>query len=256
MKKIIFFLVPILVVSLIVYLFKNSPFEKKILGTFSENQTENVIKNDVEIPYKDETLKIHWLSVETENLALIPNFEKPLTAKEISKEYGCTKMANGGFYTKDSKPLGLFMNDDGMLSGFIKSSLLTGVLSINYLETPRITREQPKDILRIGIQAGPLIKENASYLKIISNDEEARRTIAFVTGENKLYFATVYDPSSSFMGPTLADLPSVLQQFEEKSGIAIADAVNLDGGSTSTFMDGDFVQSEISFSGSFFCEQE
>lgn len=256
MKKIFAFVLPIIIVTGLVYFFKNSPFEKKILGTFSQNEEVQSFKNDIEISYKEETLKIHWFNVDTTKIALIPNFEKPLTAREVQKEYGCTKLANGGFYTKENTPLGLFMNDNGILSSFLKSSLLSGVLSINYLETPRITREQPKDILRIGIQSGPLIKENATYLKIVSNEEEARRTIAFVTGENKLYFAIIYDPDSSFMGPVLSDLPVILQTFEEKSGLIIADAINLDGGSTSSFIDGDFTLNEISFSGSFFCEQD
>lgn len=256
MKKILTFVLPILIVAALVYVYKNSSFERKILGSFSETQEESIHKNDFEIPFKDETFKVHWFEVNPEKLILIPNFEKPLTAREASIEYSCSKLANGGFYSKENSPIGLFMNDEGILSPFQKNNLFNGVVSVNALETPRITRIQPKDVLRIGLQTGPILKENAQFLTLSSSEDIARRTIAFTTGENKLYFAIIYDPKSSFIGPTLSDLPLVLEKFEEESGIVIADAVNLDGGSTSSFIDGDFSMSEISFSGSFFCEQE
>jgi hypothetical protein len=77
--------------------------------------------------------------------------------------------------------------------------------------------------------------------------------IAMVTGDNKVIFMSIYNESSKFMGPYLADLPQILEIAQDKIGFLIADAINLDGGSASAFYFRDFQLSEASPIGGFFC---
>lgn len=255
MKKFLMLFIPVLVVAGTAFVFKNGGSGENVLGTFSgKNIFENKINSINQIDTKS-GFRVYWFESNPSKLKLIPNFENPLTASEARVEYGCHALINGGFYTIENKPLGLFVNDEGKLESWHESSLLNGILTLNYLDTPRITRAEPKDSIRIGVQTGPFLKENGSYLDIKSSNDEARRSVALITGENKLYFAIIYNPKSQFLGPTLSELPGVLAEFEEKNGIEIADAINLDGGSTSSFYSQGFSLSEISFSGSFFCEQ-
>lgn len=255
MKKIISFLLPIIILAGAIYLFKSQKNNDSILGMFTNNslstkEISNYLKTE------KSGFSTYWFEAEPEKIKLIPNFETPLTAAEARVEYGCKNLINGGYYTKDGRPLGLFINDEGVLENWHKSSLVNGLFSINYLETPRIVREEPRDVLRIATQAGPLLKENGTFLNVSSSEDKARRSVVFTTGENKLYFAIIFDPDSQFLGPALSQLPGVLEEFENQSGIVIADALNMDGGSTSSFYSSDRSMSEITFSGSFFCEQE
>jgi hypothetical protein len=63
----------------------------------------------------------------------------------------------------------------------------------------------------------------------------------------------VYDPSSSFRGPKLADLPSFVSKLEKDVQVPLADAINLDGGSASTFKNGETYLTELSPVGSLLC---
>src|SRR5690606_12592172 len=109
-----------------------------------------------------------------------------------------------GFYSQDLMPIGLFMNEEGILAKWRQNRLFNGVVSINHLDVPRITDVQPRDILRVGLQTGPLLVENAEYKDVQgASDMFDRRVVAFTTGENRLYFSVFYDKNSVFSGPTL-----------------------------------------------------
>ncbi len=109
--------------------------------------------------------------------------------------------------------------------------------------------------LQNAIQTGPIIKENNSYITLkIQDDNGARRVLAAITGDNRLYFLVIYDNNSQFNGPLLADVPSLVGNFENESGIHFADVINLDGGAASAFYSDSASLSEINPSGAFFCQ--
>jgi hypothetical protein len=108
--------------------------------------------------------------------------------------------------------------------------------------------------LRLAVQTGPVLIENAQTQSLnINNDSPNRRMVAIVSGENKIAFLSVYDENSAYLGPNLADLPKVLGDFESQTGITIADAINLDGGTASALISSDYSVNELSPIGSFFC---
>lgn len=203
----------------------------------------------------DNNLSYYYFEVDDmESLKLMPNFTEKLTSKEFVEKYKCRSLVNGGFYSKDNEPIGLFITEGEKLKAWSENSLLDGIFSVNYFGIPRITREIPSDELRITVQSGPILIENTQVISLsLNKDEFARRVVAAVTGENRIYFIVFYDKGSEFSGPRLTDLPRTLEVFQKKAGITIADAINLDGGTASTFIVENVTLSEATPVGSFFC---
>ena len=154
---------------------------------------------------------------DVDSLILIPNFQERSTVRNLVVDNKCRALVSGGFYTKDHKPVGLFIHNGEELKGEIENSFFNAVLSINDFGTPRITRKAPKDHLMTAVQTGPFLIENSFLLKNnIKNDEMKRRIIALVTGENKLMFLVIYDPDSVYSGPYLSDVPQILGLLDEE----------------------------------------
>ena len=222
-------------------------------------QDEQVLgeKSEISGQMETEKYKLSWFYAEPENLSLIPNFSENKTSGKIVEENSCKFAANGSFYQGEIgeyKPIGLFVANSEIINPYRTNNLFNGILSINQFDTPRITTSLPKDPLITAIQTGPVILENDNFMSYSkSNDKNARRMIAMVTGENKLIFMTIYDKSSSFNGPKLSELKDIVKEFEESQKINVADAINLDGGSASAFYSENLSLKEISPVGSLFC---
>jgi uncharacterized protein YigE (DUF2233 family) len=229
----------------------------------NETGTSAVLADNTElvkhavVQAKGEDYEIAYSLADTDSIVLIPNFEEKKVAKNVFEDSQCTLLINGGFYDRTDSahsPIGYFEVDGDVASNFQKNKLFDGVLSINKIGTPRITRDVPIDPLVSAVQTGPILVENDSVLSVSSGaDKKARRMVASVTGKNELIFMAVYSADSTFTGPLLADLPEIVNAFEEKTDINIADAINLDGGAASAFFAEDFSLSEFSPVGSFFC---
>jgi hypothetical protein len=202
----------------------------------------------------DKHYQVVWKRVDVDGLLLIPNFEDKKTAKDVFEENACELLVSGGFYSEDSWPIGYFVFGGEVLSQFSQSKLFDGVLSVNSMGTPRITRTPPRDPILVGLQTGPMLQENDTKIELeLVRDKPARRMIAAVTGGNELLLMTVYSLESAFSGPMLGQLPEIISKLEEEENLNIADAINLDGGSASAFISDDFSLSEASPVGSFFC---
>ncbi len=245
------------IVGLGFFLSKNNG--ERVLGSSSEETpvATNPYPNMVSFEFKGTKLNAVWYKVtDPFNLKLIANFDEKENASDVFESKSCKFLVNAGFYMENSKPAGYFSSEGLTLRGFSENALFDGILSVNYLGTPRITRGTPDETTRIGVQTGPIIKENAEVKSLnIKTDKEARRMVAAVTGNNELYFVTFYNSASAYFGPNLDDLPDVFSTFEQKSGITFADAINLDGGSASAYYTDNFSLSEISPVGAFFCEK-
>lgn len=258
MKKYLWFLGAFLVIVALGF-FMSKRSDDKVLGTQSDNTplATSVYSNLISFNFKENSLNAAWYKVSDPfNLKLIANFDEKENASDVFEAKSCKFLSNAGFYMKDARPAGYFSSEGLALRGFSENILFDGVLSVNYLGTPRILRGSPDETTRIGVQTGPIIKENNEFKTLnITTDKQSRRMVAAVTGTNELYFIVFYEGSSAYLGPNLDDMPEVLKTFEEKSGITFADAINLDGGSASAFYTNGFSLSEISPVGAFFCEK-
>ncbi len=194
---------------------------------------------------------------EADAVSLLPNFESFKLSSDVLEENTCAFLSSAGFYTKENKPVGYFYAQEKEYRTGHESALFNGYITANKMGIIRITSILPRDPLVWGLQTGPVLRENGknSVLRI-TNDKNARRVFAAVTGDNKLFIAVVFDPRSSFRGPKLVDLPIFVSELEEKTGVAIADAINLDGGSASTFKNEEKYLTELSPVGSFLCIQK
>jgi len=259
MKKIAVLLSLVVIIFVLFYLSvrlkTNSDVSPKSTPSPRALGASEEVGNLHEFDFRGKTYMFDYFVVDNiDNLVLIPNFQEKSTAKNLMADNKCRVLANGGFYTKDRKPIGLFIYDGKKMKDRVENSFFNAVLSINDFGTPRIMRETPKDHLRTAIQTGPLLIENSFLLKnSIKNDEMKRRMIAFVTGENKLVFLVIYSSDNVYNGPYLSDTPQILGLLNKKYNLGIADAVNLDGGSASAFYSKGTSLSELSFIGSAFC---
>lgn len=238
MKKYIV-LILVLAVGIVVFSQKNDT------RLAPEIQNELVLGTNPPEPESEEIVATP--AITGNEIVLIGNYKERKTSEELQKEYNCKFLINGGFYTKESTPVGLFKSGNITLRLPRKSLLFDGYFTINETWTPRITRNLPVGNFTIALQSGPVLVENARQIKLtIKNDKEARRTVAIVTGENKVIFVNVHSS-------TLQALPGLIFNWAKENNISIGDAINLDGGSASTFRSPEIIIPEITPIGSAFC---
>lgn len=197
--------------------------------------------------------RVAWLPVRNlSELSLLPNFTEKRTARSLVDNKECTEVVNGGFYTKDNQPTGLFMSEGKILRDSIPNALLNGFFLVDKNNRATINISAPETPLRIGLQTGPiLIREGKPVTLAIRDDEFARRVDLGITQNGAVIFLAVYDPDNPWSGPKLADTPNILAKFISR--LELRGVLNLDGGSASAFFRGDITLEELTHVGSFFC---
>lgn len=208
------------------------------------------------LDYKGEKLEISWFSVRDINkLKLIPNYRELKSSDFLFKQGDCAHGISGGFYDKSKNPLGLTIIDGTVRSQSRVSALFNGFLWTDGDGNFDIGDTVPDLKLKYALQSGPLLLLNNQILPLkIIDDTEERRMLAFETSMG-LFFATVYHPENDLSGPLLADLPTLLETFSKQKGLEIINALNLDGGTASSFYGNGKILTEITSIGSFWCER-
>jgi exopolysaccharide biosynthesis protein len=244
-------------VSLIGFcLFKNKQDFKETIHTKEEpitSPTNNIQKIEI---YEKEYFFALIQITSLDNIFLYPNFEEKYTLKEGAEKYGCKNLTSAGFYKENNVPIGLFINEAGILGNKEENTLFNGYFILTKNNEATISKSYVGEPVRIGLQAGPLLVQNGHVQKLtLVNDEMARRIVVAQTKEGEIYFLVVYDKESVFMGPLLADLPEIVSRIQEEIGVEFISALNLDGGSASAFYTEDMQLSELTPIGGFFCEK-
>ncbi len=206
------------------------------------------------VEYKDQKYFVNWIEVsDISKISLHPNFEQKQTAKAAKSEKSCQSLVNAGFYTTDNKPVGLFIQNGGMLRDRNINSLFNGIFGITFVDKAFIGTKYPVGSTKYAIQSGPiLISESKELALSIKNDENARRVAVALTPSGHIVFVVIYGPGA-YQGPMLEDLPGVLKALESQIDINFSDAINLDGGSASAFITDGVSLEELSPVGSLFC---
>jgi uncharacterized protein YigE (DUF2233 family) len=265
MKKIV------LLVGIICILFSLSYFGNKLRSFYIDNKSAidpivnlqaptKSTKDIVEIPYQGKTLLISWISVEDSNkIFLYSNLQNQQDARTIAKERECKVLTSGGFYSKENKHIGLFVTEGNEIERLQVNRLFNGILSIDkgavYIR--RADANTTAEALlppRVALQTGPVLIENEKIQKI-ENAAIAgeRRIVVAITPEGKTVFLALYQKDSAYLGPKLSDLPQVLIEFQNKTGITFIHALNLDGGTASAFLTDSVTLGELTPIGSYFC---
>jgi exopolysaccharide biosynthesis protein len=205
------------------------------------------------ITYDNREFAYEYFIVENyKSIRLIPNFETPVNAETIVKDNACIHAINAGFYGKNSKPIGLWKNDETALGNADANPLLNGFYSIQD-NKPAIGYDVPVNP-RLAFQSGPILLHDGSPVKLaIRNDEPARRMIAGTASGGASVFLTVYDLLSPLRGPYLNDLPAIVHLVTKQIEIPFTMAINLDGGSASAYYSDNTGVWEINPVGSLLC---
>ena len=210
--------------------------------------------NPLEVEYSGVKYSVYYAVVkDVQRINLFPNFKEKATSSELVKSKNCSLLTNGGFYSKEGTPLGLFISQGWKTSNAYFSPLLNGYFTI-YDGAALISSTQPTGEIKSAVQSGPILLESGQFKPLkIKNDKTARRTTVSLTKDGEVVFAVFYDTQNNLQGPYLSDLPKYLNDFKVASGLKITDSINLDGGSASAFYDGDFFLPEFNPIGSYFC---
>lgn len=219
--------------------------------TVSYSPTPPAESTDVNLNGK--SYRTTWLTIDDlSQLTLIPNFTEKRTARSLVDNKKCAEVISGGFYTKDNEPTGLFVAEGKTIRGNILYAFLNGYFVVDQDHNAMIQASPPDGLVRLALQTGPILVRDGKAVKLtIRDDEFARRVVVGITQKGAVIFMAVYEPENIWSGPKLVDTPGVLSGLIER--FQLTDAVNLDGGSASTFIRSDLSLQELTSVGSFFC---
>ncbi len=212
----------------------------------TEMSTKKVVPPDTTVTIGNRTLGIYSQPI-TSSLILIPNFDEKKAASKILEEHTCQYGVNGGFYTKDYKPIGLFITN-GQQHSAVTSDPTFNAFLVNIDGKLSITRSVPDSTATFALQSGPYMTPTITLR--LRNDSAERRMMVARTTDNHWYFIAMTEINNTFSGPNLADVPKILGDLP----IDVAEALNLDGGSASAFYSASGVHlGELTLIGSLLC---
>lgn len=265
MKK-TFFLVLFLLLAAIFFLrpfFLSKPSlkpEEKNLLSAEVTKTPTSVPSSITeqiIDFKigEVSLQAAWIKVmDPKKISLYPNFQDHILSGDFRGQKKCQNLVSAGFYSKDNKPIGLFVTKGEKVSEKIQDRFFDGIFSVDNDGKPRITLQSPGDNLSLALQSGPiLIYERRLQNLTIKDDKSARRVLVALTIDNQIYFFVIFEKESVLQGPYLEHLPKILGALGEKMKVHFSYALNLDGGTASTFYSDSIVLPEFAPVGGFFC---
>ncbi|MCX7928871.1 MAG: phosphodiester glycosidase family protein [Patescibacteria group bacterium] len=221
----------------------------KVEPNNSETKTQKpqLIKNYAYYDYE--------LNFEKEELLFHSNLEELAFSKQKIQNLNCKFMTNAGFYTEKKSHIGLFKQNNKIISQQIRHNLFDSFVGFNNSSKEfYIGKKAQVEKYENIFQTGPMLFNNGKIQKLkLKNDNNARRIVVAQTNENKIYFVTFFDSKLKTSGPLLNDLPTLLQEYAKLKGIKILNATNLDGGNHSFFMSGNQNLPELSKAGGFVC---
>ena len=255
MRTLLFGLFLIGIVAILLVLREPTPItiEPTISPTLSFSPSPSLPSDSTDMNQNGKVYRVAWLSVtDPSALTLIPNFTEKRIARSLIDRKQCAQVVNGGFYTKDSQPTGLFITEGKTIRDSIPNTLLNGYVVVAQDGTVSILESPPEQTARLALQTGPIIIHEGKTLNLaIRDDEFARRVVGGITQNGVIIFLAIYDPENPWSGPKLADTPSIVSKVAAR--LQITDAINLDGGSASAFIRDDLSLEELTSVGSFFC---
>ncbi|MBI2028939.1 phosphodiester glycosidase family protein [Candidatus Gottesmanbacteria bacterium] len=254
MKAIILIIIAIAIAGFIVY-------SKNIETTIMPSPTPFITgffptpanaKNRIEITYNNQTYNIFYSPLNNNTIELIPNFTQKISSDDLISEHNCKAAINGGFYTTDNTPLGLFIANGKHYSSEVINdrNLLTGFFWVDNSKKPMITDQNPQNS-DLVIQTGPILYKGYPFSAEI--DEYARRSVIARNDNSNYYLLMVTLKDDIYSGPQLADLGEII--YSNDNPLKFMEAINMDGGSASTFFDNGFHIQELSSIGSLLCIQ-
>jgi uncharacterized protein YigE (DUF2233 family) len=157
-----------------------------------------------------------------------PNEPRKTLADVMSSEH-CLAGVNGGYFDPGYEPVGLLVSAGRTIAPFRRARLLSGVLSVvnGRVRLQRAAEFSMNGKIREALQCGPFLVDHGRSVAGLDDMRSAHRTFIAIGAEK---IALGYCSSVS-----LAQLSSILTSGKITDDLRIERAMNLDGGSSSTF---------------------
>jgi uncharacterized protein YigE (DUF2233 family) len=176
------------------------------------------------------SLELAIFSTKSCRLRIIDQSSEPRQdLEEVMSRGNFLAAVNGGYFDPDYKPIGLLIVDGTIIAPLQKARLLSGVLSAlaKKVQISRVAEFLTTQKPEAAVESGPMLVDLGKSVRGLESTRAARRTFAAVGAGDKAALGFCSDA-------TLADLSSILAATLT-SDFKIQRALNLDGGSSSTF---------------------
>lgn len=160
------------------------------------------------------------------NLAFTQTENRITTVANLVTNHHAVIGINGGFFTPERKPLGLRIAQ-GQVKSPLKNTSWWGVFYTQgnqaFIVSPKNFQQNKK--INFAVQSGPRLIVNGQITQLKPGADN--RTALGITRNGKVILAvTSHFPLST------QELAQIMQAPEEKGGLNCANAINLDGGSS------------------------
>jgi hypothetical protein len=252
--RILFLVVLVLIIFL--YFKQNSSYSPNFSSSLTPIPT--IIDTSHQLSLNNQNYRYYYYLIpQNSTLNLIPNFSSPRSASQIIKNH-CDFAINGGLYTQESKPVGLFYLNNQSLGQQITHQTFNGFLTQNKNNILDVSSQDVfnNDLTQynFALQSGPFYNFTTTYSSTdFVNHEFSRRHLIAKDSQNNFYFFSISLTDNAFDGPRLEDIPAFFNHFEIQKIAKFIQALNLDGGAASTFYDGNYLVEEITPVGSILC---
>jgi hypothetical protein len=262
MKRFLTFFILLLIAAVMVVVYLNVQRKNGISENMQLASTTPAVETEMtaerqtapttdQIYKNSDGIQVKWIILrDISRLKLYSNLEDKLTSDEAKDKYLCNDLTTASFYGTDGDHIGLFIAEGNQLSNTVKSTLFNGFFYV-LNDKPYISRNAPSEA-QIAIQAGPMLVENEKYLAV-EGDEPARRIVLATNRQDNIIFIAIFDGNNPVSGPSLKELPGILENIDKNTSLDFLSAINLDGGTHSAFISDDIDLTEISIAGSYFC---
>lgn len=244
----------------LVFLFLNKNQASPLTLISSTSPSPTIIDTSKQLSLNNQNYRYYFYQIpKNSQLKLIPNFSSLNSASQIIKSNSCDFAINGGLYTTESKPVGLFYLNNQSLGQQINHQTFDGFLiqdknnNLNIFSQDNFDNDLSQ--YNFAIQSGPFFNLKSPDSNSFVNQEYDRRHLIAKDKQNNFYFFSVSLKENAFSGPRLQDLSAFFNSPEIQKIAEFTSVLNLDGGSASAFYDGHYLVQELTPIGSLLCGQ-
>ena len=186
--------------------------------------------SEVEFRKGDQFAKITSISFHEKHLRLFVvenSAASPQKLRELAPERRAVAGINASYFHASGEPLGLVVSGGRELHHQERARLLSGILSVRdgRIELVRASEYHAGRDVSEAIQAGPWLVEKGKPTSGLDDTKRARRSVV-VKGPRGQWALVSTSPL------TLADTARILASGNSVPGLAVKEALNLDGGSS------------------------
>ena len=255
LKKLFF--LSVLSVLLFYLIFRNFPKlnQKQIILT-TPNIYINGPENLESYKYSVNDFEIIFTKLTLYKFEAIPNFKNQFTSQDIIDSKKCKVLFNGGFYMKNTYPLGLYYYNQNKIGNIIKSYIINGIITLDmdnqWNIMPSTDYSFDKSSIFV-IQSGPILVSKSKIIDPLNINILGRRVLFVLDKSNNPGVLVAYNKNDINDGPDFNDLLDIIKILIKENGLDIYNAINLDGGNSSLYIDRFTFFKESTFPGSYFC---